>query len=83
MDLRKLLKEEERTEGVKMGYYKFCSRSLDWFWKCELGDNSYDGMILDLIKGDSLSKEEIRELIEDKVLTRDTCCDTYYAIAVY
>ena len=83
MDLLKLLEEEEKFQGVKMGYKVFCYRSGDWFWKCDFGDNYFDGMIEDLILEKKLTEGEIKELIEDKVLRRNACCDTYYAIAVY
>jgi len=84
MDLLKLLKEEEDQEGVKMGYLISCFRSGDRHWKVkDFGDNWNEGMVKDLIDEDTLTKEEIIELIEDKIVFRNSCCDTYYAVAVY
>jgi len=84
MELLELLRKEEELQGVKMGYVKYCSRSGDWFWKCEFGDNQQDGMIEDLIGSNKLTDEELEELIEFKCLTHaPSCCDSYYAVAVY
>lgn len=89
MELLKLLESEEKKEGCKIGYLIFCSRSGDWFWKKNFIDEDMnkpdtpDGMIKDLIHDSELSDEEIKELIEDKVLYRQSCCDTYYAVEVY
>lgn len=84
MDLHELLKQEEEKEGCKMGYLKACYRSFDWYWKDDFGDNKQQGMIEDLIGDPHFTDEQIQELIEDKSVTDvDSCCDSYFAIAVY
>mgnify|MGYP003638158351 CR=1 FL=1 len=89
MDLQELLKEEEKTEGCKMGYVMGCYRSGDQYWNKDFIDprmNTPDhpeGMIKDLINEGGLSDEQLTDLIEDKYLITQSCCDTYYAVEVY
>ena len=84
MDLQKLLKEEEKYNGVKMGYIKGCSRSGDWYWKNEFWKGMEDGMIIDLIDSGDLNNEQLEDLIECKSSTHcPSCCDSYFAIEVY
>ena len=42
-----------------------------------------EGMIKDLINEGGLSDEQLTDLIEDKYLITQSCCDTYYAVEVY
>ena len=89
MDLLKLLKEEEEREGCKMGYVMGCFRSGDQYWKKDFKDQRMntpdkpEGMIIDLIENEELSEEQLIDLIEDKYLITQSCCDTYYAVEVY
>jgi len=89
MDLRKLLKEEEETEGCKMGYVIGCHRSGDQYWKKNFIDpdmnkpDTPEGMIIDLIEEGSISDEDLKDLIKDKYLFTNSCCNTYYAVEVY
>ena len=67
MDLQELLKEEEKTEGCKMGYVMGCYRSGDQYWNKDFID----------------PRMNTPDLIEDKYLITQSCCDTYYAVEVY
>ena len=89
MDLQELLKEEEEREGCKIGYVMGCYRSGDQYWKKDFIDprmntpDQPEGMIKDLIDEEELSEEQLIELIGDKYLTTQSCCNTYYAVEVY
>jgi hypothetical protein len=89
MNLHKLLKEEEKKEGCKMGYVMGCYRSGDQYWKKNFIDprmntlETPEGMIKDLIDEGELSEEQLIDLIEDKYLITRSCCNTYYAVEVY
>ena len=82
--LLQLLENEEKLQGVKMGYTKFCSRSGDWFWNDDC-INHHNGMIKDLIEDETISREYIEELIDDKFASSadgHSCCESYYAVKV-
>ena len=40
-------------------------------------------MIVDLIENEELNEDQLIDLIEDKYLITQSCCDTYYAVEVY
>ena len=72
-----------------MGYVMGCFRSGDQYWKKDFIDpqmnipDKPEGMIVDLIENEELNEQQLIDLIEDKYLITQNCCDTYYAVEVY
>ena len=64
--LLEILNKEEIKEGVKIGYQVSCFRNEDWYWKCDFGDNSQDGMVTTLIEEGTLNFEQIEKLIKER-----------------